>query len=258
MITLYKGTNKNMKCRRKQYELDKTYTYKRKVEICETGFHACRNLEDVFIYYSFGDKARYFVVSTPMIIDESSGKVVCKEITFIRELSVQEIQEVVLKLNNSGYTYDFARHMKGADIGLLQEKIIELGDYVFMCLFAAHVKGANTALLQSEVLKSKDFYHLIKFAENVKDANIELLQDTVIKFGGVENIYRFARDVEGADINLLQSKIIEKEDPAYICLFAENVKRSNIDLLELVIKKIGIPTYTERFNRIKGIYEPNN
>lgn len=60
----YKGTDKDMKCRDYQYELGKPYDMPKdeKIEACESGFHLCLKLNDVFGYYSIGDGNRYFKV----------------------------------------------------------------------------------------------------------------------------------------------------------------------------------------------------
>jgi hypothetical protein len=175
-VFLYKGTNRNMRCRRKQYEIGKTYTYKRKVRICDTGFHACRDLEDVFFYYPTAKKSRYFVVSTPEIVDESSDKVVCKEITFVRELTVQEIQDVLVSnyLENKAISpslniYYLAKYY-GADIEFLQNMIlntINVSKPHLLYLFAKNIKGVNIKLLQEHILKCDRSRYLYLFARDI-------------------------------------------------------------------------------------------
>ena len=68
-MKMYKGFDKDMKCRDFQYEVGKTYE-EPTAELCEKGFHACEYPLDVFEYYSPGNMSRYCEVD----LDEVSGK----------------------------------------------------------------------------------------------------------------------------------------------------------------------------------------
>ena len=60
----YKGTDKDMKCRDFQYGLGVQYDMPEDQEIqeCESGFHLCLYLSDVFHYYEVGCGNRFFKV----------------------------------------------------------------------------------------------------------------------------------------------------------------------------------------------------
>ena len=60
----YKGTDADMKCVGFQYKLHETYNMPEDTEIieCRSGFHLCRDLIDVFNYYSLHDGNRFFKV----------------------------------------------------------------------------------------------------------------------------------------------------------------------------------------------------
>ena len=60
----FKGTNKDMTCRDFQFEYNKIFEMPVGTPIvdCESGFHLCLTLDDVFNYYPIGDGRRFFRV----------------------------------------------------------------------------------------------------------------------------------------------------------------------------------------------------
>lgn len=68
-MKMYKGFDKDMKCRDFQYEVGNTYE-EPTTELCKKGFHACEYPLDVFKYYAPGNMSRYCEVD----LDEVSGK----------------------------------------------------------------------------------------------------------------------------------------------------------------------------------------
>ena len=50
-IKAYKAFNSDLTCRGFQYEVGKEYHHEGKLELCESGFHACERLVDCFSYY---------------------------------------------------------------------------------------------------------------------------------------------------------------------------------------------------------------
>ena len=100
-VTGYKGTDKDMKCRDYQYELKKPYYIpeNEEVAVCSNGFHLCKELSDVYGYYTIGHGNRFFEVSALVrendleryARDYRSKKLVARSIIFIRELEPDEI-----------------------------------------------------------------------------------------------------------------------------------------------------------------------
>ena len=68
-MKLFKGFNKDMKCRGFQYAEGETY-HEDKAELCQTGFHACENPLDCFGYYSPGDGSIYREVELEDVTEE--------------------------------------------------------------------------------------------------------------------------------------------------------------------------------------------
>lgn len=86
----YKGMNKDMTCRGMHFEVGKTYKITGKLELCKNGLHFCKNLNDVFLYYT-QDKSRFFEVEAKGLVISSNEKSVTDELSIIRELSDIEV-----------------------------------------------------------------------------------------------------------------------------------------------------------------------
>ena len=72
-MKMYKGFDKDLKCRDFQYEIGKTYE-EPTAELCEKGFHACEYPLDVFEYYAPGDMSRYCEVDLDDVSDKKSNE----------------------------------------------------------------------------------------------------------------------------------------------------------------------------------------
>ena len=96
----YKGFNSDLTCQGFKYEIGKKYTHKGKIELCKCGFHACKKLIDVFLFYPFQlEKTRVCEVKLSGKIVEDENKSVASKIEILRELSREEIWEYT----NTGY-----------------------------------------------------------------------------------------------------------------------------------------------------------
>lgn len=70
-MIVYKGTDKDMKCRSFQFELGKEYEETEAV-LCEKGFHGCEYPLDVFAHYAPAD-SRFFVADLDGVTDETES-----------------------------------------------------------------------------------------------------------------------------------------------------------------------------------------
>jgi hypothetical protein len=67
-VIVYKGTDKEMKCRDFQFELGKEYV-EEEAKLCYKGFHGCEYPLDVFAHYAPAD-SRFFVADLDGVTDE--------------------------------------------------------------------------------------------------------------------------------------------------------------------------------------------
>ena len=72
-MKMYKGFDKDLKCRNFQYEIGKTYE-EPTAELCEKDFHACEYPLDVFEYYAPGNMSRYCEVNLDDVSDKKSNE----------------------------------------------------------------------------------------------------------------------------------------------------------------------------------------
>ena len=89
-MKVYKGTDKNMKCRGMQYKLGETAVFDGEPKICDAGLHACEQPIDVLNYYAPGEN-RYFEADAEEVTDEresDDSKIVAKKMTLKAEIGV--------------------------------------------------------------------------------------------------------------------------------------------------------------------------
>lgn len=72
-MKMYKGFDKDLKCRGFQYEIGKTYE-EPAAELCEKGFHAYEYPLDVLGYYAPGNMSRYCEVDLDDVSDKKSNE----------------------------------------------------------------------------------------------------------------------------------------------------------------------------------------
>ena len=95
--TMYKGFDKNLKCRDLQYEVGKEYVHEGEVKACEGGFHACRNPFDVFNFYAPNEFHRFCEVEGSGKEDKHDKKSSFEKIRIVAEIGLGSLIKAGVK-----------------------------------------------------------------------------------------------------------------------------------------------------------------
>ena len=90
-MKVYKGTDKDMKCRGMQYEIGKTEKSDDAIRCGSKGFHSCEAPFDVLKYYPMRDGNRYFTAEASGKIDRTDAddsKIASSELTLGAEIGI--------------------------------------------------------------------------------------------------------------------------------------------------------------------------
>ena len=93
-MKVYKGTDKDMKCRGMQYELGKTEKTDDAIRCGNKGFHSCEAPFDVLKYYPMRDGNRYFEAEAAGKIDRTNAddsKLASSELTLKAEIKLTDL-----------------------------------------------------------------------------------------------------------------------------------------------------------------------
>lgn len=89
-MKVYKGTDKDMKCRGFQYKLGEASVFDGEPHLCMAGLHACKQPIDVLNYYA-PSESRYFEADAVGVSDEresDDSKIVAKKMTLKAEIGI--------------------------------------------------------------------------------------------------------------------------------------------------------------------------
>ena len=89
-MKVYKGTDKDMKCRGFQYKLGEAAVFDGEPHLCKAGLHACKQPIDVLNHYA-PNESRYFEADAEEVTDEresGDSKIVAKKMTLKAEIGV--------------------------------------------------------------------------------------------------------------------------------------------------------------------------
>ena len=194
-MKLYKGFDKDLKCRDYQFEVGKEYE-EEKADICNCGFHACENPLDVFGYYPPAD-SRYCEVDLDVNDQKSDdSKRVGKHIKINAEIGLpglikagveytkDQVDWEHAKVSNTGdwsaatnTGYQSAATVTGKEsvamaVGCDSKAKGALGCYLVLSEWKRidgeyHIVDVQSAKVDGETIKPDTFYKLIdgKFVE---------------------------------------------------------------------------------------------
>ena len=114
VIKGFKGFDKDLKCRDKQYAIGETFT-EDDTKLCEYGMHFCVNPHDIFGYYEAGNNNRFCEVEASDVSDEreNDSKRVAKTLFVKAEISVFQICKIAV--STFFENFGFKKKIESAD-----------------------------------------------------------------------------------------------------------------------------------------------
>ena len=130
MGKMYKGFDKDLKCRNYQYEVGKEYEHNGDVKACSSGFHCCENPYDVLDYYPIVDEKgnlnRFCEVEGSGSKDQDGNKKAFSKLKIKAEIGIKGLVSAFLEIikektegieSNGGYCAQIGSSGDGAQIG---------------------------------------------------------------------------------------------------------------------------------------------
>lgn len=164
----YKGTDKNMRCRGLQYQLNEKVESGGAVRCADKGFHSCEFPLDVFSYYPPAEGTRLFEVKFGGQVDrdESDSKIASAELTLKVELDLPQFTKkateyVMARVKKSGAKHSKKDFSHASNTGDQSAASVEGKSSVAICTGSASKikasKGSAAILIhrndEGEILK---------------------------------------------------------------------------------------------------------
>ena len=122
ILKVFKGTDKDMKCRGMQYEIGKTEKSDDAIRCGNSGFHSCEAPFDVLRYYPNCHGNRYFIAEVGGKIDRTGAddsKLASSELTLKAEVSFKDLVKAQIaftrKKAESGTSGGYRSNLAGGD-----------------------------------------------------------------------------------------------------------------------------------------------
>ena len=109
-MRVYKGTDRQMKCRGMQYTLGETAVFDGEPHLCKAGLHACEQPFDVLNHYT-PNESRYFEAEAEEVSAEresSDSKIVARKMTLKAEIGVPGLVKAQIEYVKSQIGFDDA------------------------------------------------------------------------------------------------------------------------------------------------------
>lgn len=109
-MRVYKGTDRQMKCRGMQYTLGETAVFDGEPHLCKAGLHACEQPIDVLNHYT-PNESRYFEAEAEEVSAEresSDSKIVARKMTLKAEIGVPGLVKAQIEYVKSQIGFDDA------------------------------------------------------------------------------------------------------------------------------------------------------
>lgn len=174
-----KGFFTVIKNRKHYYEIGKEYSRK-KISICEKGFHFCRKIKHIDDWYPIGFCAVAKVVGYGNLEEHTDYNILCSsKIKILKILEKEEVAEILKKekgfklikntnvdktskdISRSHYVYD--------SNNVFNSKFIESGRYIYRC---NHIESSSGVSKSSNIYHS-DFIHdctHVKFSRYIRES----------------------------------------------------------------------------------------
>ena len=109
-MKVYKGTDKDMKCRGMQYTLGETAVFDGEPCLCEAGLHACEQPIDVLNHYA-PSESRYFEAEAEEVSEQresSDSKIVARKMTLKAEIGIPGLVKAQIEYVKTRIGFDDA------------------------------------------------------------------------------------------------------------------------------------------------------
>jgi hypothetical protein len=110
----YKAFDNDLKCRDYQFEIGKLYEISEPIKICNTGFHYCENLKDVYEYYPKEEKTRVCkVIDLSSETVKEGDKSCTNKLLILEEIPLNTLKSLTDNFRFNSGDYNSGNHNSG-------------------------------------------------------------------------------------------------------------------------------------------------